>query len=115
MHLYLGKELINHAFSLGANPKTSHVHHCSFEVHDYNTQQLGHHWLVKNGYQPASGVGHHVLGSQIFDHWWDVSGILVEHYADGDLVDAETPIGYVPVGPDSFAIWGPGLLATFPE
>lgn len=116
MHLDLGKEPVDHhAFFLGANPKTSHVHHASFEVHDYDTQQLGHQWLVEKGYRPAWGVGRHVLGSQIFDYWWDVSGNMVEHYADGDLVNAETPVGYVPAGPSSLAIWGPQVPAAFLE
>ncbi|OJJ37488.1 hypothetical protein ASPWEDRAFT_108363, partial [Aspergillus wentii DTO 134E9] len=116
LHLDLGQEPVDHhAFFLGANPKTSHGHHCSFEVHDYDSQQLGHQWLVEKGCRPAWGVGRHVLGSQIFDYWWDISGNMVEHYADGDLVNAETPIGYVPAGPDSLAIWGPKVPAAFLE
>jgi hypothetical protein len=27
----------------------------------------------------------HVLGSQVFDYWFDTSKFMVEHYADGDL------------------------------
>lgn len=43
IHLDLVKEPVDHhAFFLGANSKKSLVHHCSFEVHDYDTQQLGH-------------------------------------------------------------------------
>jgi hypothetical protein len=30
---------------------SSHVHYCSFEVHDFNTQKLGHQWLAAKGYQ----------------------------------------------------------------
>ncbi|KAK5789892.1 hypothetical protein VI817_009015 [Penicillium citrinum] len=99
IHLDLVKEPVDHhAFFLGANSKKSLVHHCSFE-----------------GYPPAWGVGRHVLGSQILDYWWDISGNIVEHYADGDLVNAETPIGYVPAGPDSLAIWGPRVPAAYLE
>ncbi|PWY74256.1 hypothetical protein BO83DRAFT_398670 [Aspergillus eucalypticola CBS 122712] len=105
MHLYLGKEPVDHAFFLSANPKTSHIYHCSFEPSVAGQEEIS----------AGPGVGHHVLGSQNFDYWWDVSGNMVELYADGDLVDAETPIGYVPAGPDSLAIWGTGLLATFVE
>lgn len=46
-----------------------HVHHSSFEVHDFDAQALGHQWLKKEGYELAWGVGRHVLGSQIFDYW----------------------------------------------
>jgi hypothetical protein len=58
--------------------KLSHVHHCSFEVHDFDTQLLGHKWLAAKGYKSVWGVGRHILGSQIFDYWWDTSNYMVE-------------------------------------
>ena len=30
---------------------------------------------------------------------------MIEHYADGDLVTDETPIGYGPAGDESLAVW----------
>lgn len=116
MHLDLGTEYVDHhSFFLSAIPKGAHVHHSSFEVHDFDTQQLGHQWLVQKGYLPAWGIGRHVLGSQIFDYWWDVSSNMVEHYADGDLVNKDTPVGYVKAGSDSLAVWGPKVPASFLE
>lgn len=113
-HLDLGDTLVDHhCIFFSANPASAHVHHCSFEVHDFDTQQLGHQWLTKKGYKLAWGVGRHVLGSQIFDYWWDTTGNIVEHYADGDLVNQNTPIGYVKAGPDSLAVWGPEVPAEF--
>lgn len=32
------------------------------------------------------GVSRYILGSEIFDYWWDTTGSMIEHYADGDLV-----------------------------
>ena len=29
-----------------------------------------------------------MLGSQIFDYWKDPFGFRIEHYTDGDIVDA---------------------------
>ena len=46
-----------------------HVHHSSFEVHDFDIQALGHQWLREKDYDLVWGVGRHVMGSQIFDYW----------------------------------------------
>jgi len=114
-HIDRGSTLVDHhTFFMTMNP-TSHVHHCSFEVHDFDTQELGHQWLAKKGYQSVWGVGRHILGSQIFDYWWDTTGNMVEHYADGDLVNEETPIGHGPAGHEGLAVWGPEVPKVFME
>jgi hypothetical protein len=87
---------------------TSHVHHCSFEVHDFDTQKLGHQWLAAKKYKSVWGVGRHVLGSQIFDYWWDTTGNMIEHYTDGDLINKDTPIGYGAGGRRVLGCVGPG-------
>ena len=70
MHLDRGHELVDHhCFFFFEGPK-SHVHHSSFEVFDFDTQVLGHDWLIKKGYENCWGVGRHILGSQIFDYWY---------------------------------------------
>jgi hypothetical protein len=97
---------------MSSNP-TTHVHHCSFEVHDFDTQKLGHQWLANKNYKSVWGVGRHILGSQIFDYWWDTTGNMIEHYADGDLVNDQTPIGYGPAGDESLAVWGPEVPSWF--
>lgn len=69
-HIDRGLDYVDHhTFFMTSNP-ISHVHHCSFEVHDFDTQLLGHQWLAKCGYESVWGVGRHILGSQIFDYWW---------------------------------------------
>ncbi|KAM5527618.1 hypothetical protein FOXYSP1_19980 [Fusarium oxysporum f. sp. phaseoli] len=93
--------------------RESHVHHCSFEVHDFDTQKLGHQWLARKGYKSVWGVGRHILGSQIFDYWWDTTGNMVEHYADGDLVNKDTPVSFLPAGNESLAVWGPEVPDNF--
>lgn len=63
-HIDRGEQPVDHhTFFMSTNP-TSHVHHCSFEVHDYDTQHLGHQWLAKQGYTSVWGIGRHILGSQ---------------------------------------------------
>ncbi|KAK4998063.1 hypothetical protein LTR66_002645 [Elasticomyces elasticus] len=115
LHIDRGADLVDHhTFFMSLNP-TSHVHHASFEVHDYDTQQLGHQWLASKGYTSVWGVGRHVLGSQIFDYWWDTTGNMVEHYTDGDLVNEETPVGWGMAGDESLAVWGPDVPKSFLE
>lgn len=80
MHLDRGMEQVDHhCFFFFEGPKF-HVHHSSFEVHDFDVQALGHNWLVEKGYDLVWGVGRHVMGSQIFDYWWDTSRFMLEHY-----------------------------------
>lgn len=113
LHIDLGPDYTDHhTFFMSTNP-TSHVHHCSFEVHDVDTQFLGHEWLASKGYKSVWGVGRHILGSQIFDYWWDTTGNMVEHYADGDQVNEDTPVGWGAAGDESLAVWGPEVPKWF--
>ncbi|KAF3317304.1 hypothetical protein TWF173_010957 [Orbilia oligospora] len=92
---------------------TQHVHHSSFEVHDYDSQNMGHYWLKQKGHKPVWGLGRHRLGSQIFDYWWDPNGFMVEHYIDGDLVNEDTPTGRQPAGDESLAVWSEPVPTSF--
>jgi len=115
-HIDRGQDLVDHhtMFLTTLAPGVEkHVHHSSYEVHDFDTQALGHQWLVDKQYEPVWGVGRHILGSQIFDYWWDPHGFMVEHYADGDLVNEDTPLGYGPAGHEGLAIWGPEVPKEF--
>jgi len=62
--------------------------HAAFEVEDIDSLMTGHDHLRAGGYQHHAGVGRHILGSQIFDYWQDPFGHVVEHYTDGDLLNA---------------------------
>ncbi|CAM1509680.1 Fc.00g000150.m01.CDS01 [Cosmosporella sp. VM-42] len=110
-HLDLGPEYSDHHCLLVAqhhgSGKGTSVHHSSFEVEDLDTQMMGHQWLQEKGYKPMWGVGRHIMGSQIFDYWWDTTGFVVEHYADGDVVNEDTPT--VRSAGTAAAIWGPPL------
>jgi hypothetical protein len=55
----------------------------------------------------------HVLGSQVFDYWFDTSKFMVEHYADGDLVNRNTPVAKVQAGPEALSVWGPPVPSVF--
>lgn len=112
-HIDRASTLVDHHSIFLSHGDSSHVHHASFEVHDFDTQQLGHQWLASKGYESVWGVGRHILGSQIFDYWWDTTGNMIEHYADGDLVNETTPVGYLPAGNETLAVWGPEVPREF--
>ncbi|RFU24798.1 hypothetical protein B7463_g11542, partial [Scytalidium lignicola] len=116
-HIDRGDELVDHhslfLTSLPPGQTVTHVHHCSFEVHDYDTQAMGHEWLTKKGYEPVWGLGRHLIGSQLFDYWWDTSKFMIEHYIDGDIVNDQTPVGIGPADDAGLAAWGPEAPQTF--
>jgi hypothetical protein len=112
-HLDQGETFVDHHCFFVQEKLPVHVHHCSFEIHDFDTQLLGHQHLEKQGYKLCWGVGRHILGSQIFDYWYDVHGFMVEHYADGDLVNSKNPIGRSPAADEMLYTWGPELPSTF--
>lgn len=106
MHLDRGSEKVDHHAHFFFEGPKFHVHHSSFEVHDVDIQMLGHTWLRERKYENCWGVGRHVMGSQIFDYWFDPSRFILEHYVDGDLVNDETPINRTKAAPDNLHVWG---------
>ena len=67
--------------------------HAAFEVEDVDAVMVGHDHLTTAGYDHHAGIGRHILGSQIFDYWKDPWGHVVEHFTDGDLLNASHPTG----------------------
>ncbi|KAF2799648.1 trihydroxytoluene oxygenase [Melanomma pulvis-pyrius CBS 109.77] len=115
-HIDLGEEYSDHHtffVASDANALNAHPHHCSFEVNDFDTQSVGHHWLQKKGWTNCWGIGRHLLGSQIFDYWFDASGNIVEHYSDGDLVNKHTPVVRNAAAVNTLYVWGPNIPLGF--
>lgn len=69
----------------GVEPGLDHI---SFEVEDWDAVMLGHDHLRAAGYEHKMGVGRHLLGSQVYDYWKDPWGNVLEHFTDGDLLNA---------------------------
>ncbi len=114
LHLNRGSEWVDHhSFFFFEGPEF-HVHHSSFEVFDFDIQMLGHNWLAEKKYENCWGVGRHVMGSQIFDYWFDPSKFILEHYVDGDLVNDETPLNRADAADAHLHVWGK-LKGTFTE
>ncbi|KAI1822263.1 Glyoxalase/Bleomycin resistance protein/Dihydroxybiphenyl dioxygenase [Xylaria intraflava] len=110
-----GLEQVDHHVFFFAEGSSYKVHHSSFETHDFDTQVLGHDWLRQKGHRNCWGIGRHVLGSQIFDYWYDPSDFIVEHYVDGDLVTADEPTHRSLAGPGTLHVWGPEVPGSFLE
>lgn len=84
-----GAEYVDHHTLFLVGTGTSDFNHAAFEVADWDTLMFGHDRLVQQGYEHRWGIGKHLLGSQVFDYWKDPSGFTLEHYTDGDLLNAE--------------------------
>ena len=89
--------------------KDGSVHHCSFEIQDIDAQFLGNKYLLAQGWSPLWGVGRHILGSQVFDYWFDPEGNVLEHFTDGDLVKPGKAPELHQVSDNSLAQWGPPM------
>lgn len=89
VRLDLGKQLVDHHFALILQSDWVGVHHSAFEVIDLDAVMASHDYLIEQGYASDVGVGRHLLGSQVFDYWKDPFGFRIEHYTDGDVVDAD--------------------------
>lgn len=87
--------------------------HAAFETLDLDAVGLGAEWLQRQGWIKSWGVGRHILGSQIFCYHYDPSGFAVEHYADGDVFDADAPTRYHQGGVSGLYAWGPDLPRHF--
>jgi len=80
--------------------------HAAFEVEDFDAVMAGHDHLAQAGYAHKMGVGRHVLGSQVFDYWQDPWGHTLEHFTDGDLLNADHETGRWDPGTALGAQWG---------
>lgn len=108
-----GHQPTDHHSILIAQAEGPSVHHISFELQDIDAVYMGHEWLKRQNRNPHWGVGRHVLGSQVFDYWWDPDGFRVEHYADGDLFDDTVPASTVEGTNEYLWTWGPHVPDTF--
>jgi catechol 2,3-dioxygenase-like lactoylglutathione lyase family enzyme len=96
----------HHVFFCLAGPKNG-LNHLSFEVRDFDDVMLGQEHLKAAGkYKHVWGVGRHVLGSQIYDYWYDPWGRVHEHWTDTDVLNARTPANHVSAEDGLLSQWG---------
>lgn len=86
--------------------------HSAYEVLDLDALGQGHQVLRAQGHRPMWGIGRHLLGSQLFDYWFDPDGFEYEHYTDGDVFTAEVETCYSPLEFGGIWAWGADAPAS---
>ena len=86
--------------------------HSAYEVVDLDALGQGQNILRARGHRHMWGIGRHVLGSQLFDYWYDPEGMEFEHYADGDLFTADHETHYLPLEMSGIWAWGHDVPAA---
>ena len=113
MRLDLGDTPADHhtlAMAQGVMPVYSHS---AYEVVDADAVGMGQRVLREQGWNHAWGIGRHILGSQIFDYWQDPHGFKLEHYCDGDVFTADSPMGVHEVSRQAMSQWGQKMPKSF--
>ena len=98
----------HHTLALLGGPGAN-LMHVSFETLDLDAVGQGNQYLQAKGWTHYWGIGRHFLGSQIFDYWKDPAGDEWEHYADGDVMNADYPTGYSALTRGGLWAWGDDL------
>ncbi|MYM99187.1 VOC family protein, partial [Duganella vulcania] len=101
----------HHSFVLAGGIEDKYEH-SAYEVVDLDALGQGHNVLRAAGHRHMWGIGRHVLGSQLFDYWYDPDGMEFEHYTDGDVFTADHPTHYVPLELSSIWAWGDDVPAS---
>lgn len=102
----------HHTLAMMLGPSNRYVH-SAYQVADLDALAAGGEYLREQGFHRSWGIGRHIEGSQIFDYWRDPDGLLVEHYADGDLFDNTLEPGWSPMTASGLAQWGPPATKDF--
>jgi len=102
----------HHTLAMALGPRNKYLH-SAFQVADLDALAAGGEYLREHGFHRSWGIGRHIEGSQIFDYWRDPDGLMVEHFADGDLFDCTLEPGWAPLKASGLAQWGPPATRDF--
>lgn len=102
-----GKEYVDHHVFLCVHNETAGLNHMAFEVQDIDDVVMGHeHLKGVDKYEHVWGLGRHVLGSQVFDYWFDPWKRVHEHWTDSDLLNNEAPSNLIAAEDGLTSQWG---------
>ena len=102
----------HHSIVIGKGGGEGYLH-SAYEVVDVDAVAQGQQYLKMKKRDHVWGLGRHILGSQLFDYWHDVSGFEFEHYADGDVFTSEKKTEYHPLDSGNVYAWGDDLPKSF--
>lgn len=88
------------------------VEHSAYEVLDLDALGQGQQVLRAQGHRHMWGIGRHLLGSQLFDYWFDPDGFEYEHYTDGDVFTADVETAYSALEFGGIWAWGDDAPAS---
>jgi catechol-2,3-dioxygenase len=88
------------------------LEHSAYEVLDLDALGQGQQVLRAEGHRHMWGIGRHLLGSQLFDYWFDPDGFEYEHYTDGDVFTADFETAYSPLEFGGIWAWGDDAPAS---
>ena len=100
----------HHTVVIAGGIKNAYLH-SAYEVLDIDAMGQGQQYLRAKGWRHAWGLGRHLIGSQLFDYWFDPDGFELEHMADSDLLDNTIEPGYSPFDRKSLWMWGQDVPA----
>lgn len=104
--LNLGQTPADHHTVVIASGLENRYEHSAWEVVDLDALGQGQQVLLAQGHRHMWGIGRHLLGSQLFDYWYDPDGFEFEHYTDGDVFTENHETHYVPFSKGSIWAWG---------
>jgi hypothetical protein len=110
--LDLGNEPADHHTVVLVGGIEEKYEHSAYEVVDLDALGQGQQVLRAQGYRHMWGIGRHVLGSQLFDYWFDPDGFEYEHYTDGDVFTADHETEYSPLEFGGLWAWGDDAPAS---
>jgi catechol 2,3-dioxygenase-like lactoylglutathione lyase family enzyme len=77
----------HHNLFLLARPKAGGFNHVAFEVNGFDEVLQGGNFMKEKGWKPATKLGRHILGSNIFWYFDNPGGGNTEYFADMDVMD----------------------------
>jgi hypothetical protein len=86
--------------------------HSAYEVVDLDAIGQGQQVLRAQGWRHMWGIGRHLLGSQLFDYWFDPDGFEYEHFTDSDVFTADFETCYSQLEFGGIWAWGADAPAS---